>query len=47
MPIDYKKYPANWNELREAVLERAKNKCEFCGVENYEQGYWDRDGSSH
>lgn len=45
MPIDYKKYPKNWKELRAAVLERAKNKCEFCGVENYEQGYWDKKGN--
>ena len=35
MPIDYSKYPPNWLELRSQVLERAENKCEFCGVENY------------
>lgn len=35
MPIDYNRYPSNWNELRQQVLERADNKCEFCGVENY------------
>jgi hypothetical protein len=35
MPIDYKKYPKNWKELRASVLNRANNKCEFCGVENY------------
>lgn len=45
MPIDYKKYPKNWTELRAAVLERAKNKCEFCGVQNYSFGVRHTDGS--
>lgn len=36
MPIDYKKYPPNWKtEIRPAVLKRAHNRCEFCGVENH------------
>lgn len=36
MPVDYKKYPPNWfSEIRAAILLRAKNACEFCGVENY------------
>lgn len=35
MPIDYKKYPKNWKtEIRPAILERAKNKCEWCGFVN-------------
>lgn len=35
MPINYKEYPKNWKtEIRPAVLERAKNCCEFCGVMN-------------
>lgn len=35
MPIDYKKYPPSWKtEIRPRILARAKNKCEFCGVEN-------------
>lgn len=45
MPIDYKKYPKNWKELRAAVLKRAKNKCEFCGVENHTYGVRRTDGS--
>jgi hypothetical protein len=36
MPINYKNYPKNWKEIRAKVLERAGNKCEFCGVKNYE-----------
>jgi hypothetical protein len=36
MPINYKNYPANWkSEIRPAILERAKHKCEFCEVNNY------------
>ena len=35
MPIDYRKYPKNWkSEIRPTVLKRAKNCCEFCGIEN-------------
>ncbi len=35
MPIDYKKYPKNWKEIRERILQRAENKCECCNVPNY------------
>lgn len=28
-------YPKNWKEIRASILERAGNKCEFCGVENH------------
>ncbi len=35
MPIDYKQYPKNFKtEIRPAILERAQNFCEFCGVKN-------------
>lgn len=45
MPIDYKKYPANWkSEIRPAILERANHRCERCGVENYAIGLRDLDG---
>jgi len=45
MPIDYKKYPITWKQLREKVLERAENKCEFCQVENYAVGVRSADGT--
>jgi hypothetical protein len=38
MPIKPKnvtRYPANWKALRAAVLDRAGNRCEQCGVPNY------------
>ena len=44
MPIDYKKYPKNWAELRAQVLDRAYNCCEFCGLANYAVGYRMPDG---
>ena len=41
MPIDYKKYPPNWKEIRKRILDRAKDCCEFCGVKNYAIGWRD------
>lgn len=36
MPINYKEYPLNWKtEIRPAVLRRANNCCEECGVKNH------------
>lgn len=34
-PENKKRYPANWKDIRKDILERADNKCEFCGIENY------------
>lgn len=45
MPINYKKYPPNWKELRAAVLERANNKCEKCGLQNHSVGYRNDQGN--
>ena len=36
MPIDYKKYPPTWKtEIVPAILKRACNRCEWCGLQNY------------
>lgn len=32
MPIDYSRYPPDWKERRERILERDERKCKFCGV---------------
>lgn len=45
MPIDYKDYPDNWKEIRKKILQRAGDKCEECGIENYSYGYRNPDGS--
>lgn len=47
MPIDYSKYPPNWKERRERILERAEHKCEVCGVPNYAVGWRDYEGKFH
>lgn len=35
MPTDMSKYPPDWKETRKRILERANNRCERCGVQNY------------
>jgi len=36
MPINYKEYPDNWKtEIRPAILKRANNCCEECGISNH------------
>jgi hypothetical protein len=35
MPIDYKKYPSDWQQTRNRILERAKNTCECCSLEKH------------
>lgn len=44
MPCDYKLYPPNWKQTRSRILERAKSKCEKCGLPNYAVGYRDSCG---
>lgn len=34
-PENKKRYPTNWKEIRAAILKRAQNKCEQCGLSNY------------
>ena len=34
-PENKSRYPKNWKEIRQQILLRANNKCEFCGIENY------------
>lgn len=48
IPIDYSKYPKDWKtKIRPAILERARHKCERCGVANYAVGARDCDGTWH
>lgn len=34
LPENKKRYPANWKQIRADILNRAGNKCEFCGIAN-------------
>jgi len=51
MPIkpENKKYyrGKTWQYFRAWALERAEDKCEFCGVENHALGVRDLDGDFH
>jgi len=29
------RYPKDWKQIRQRILQRANNRCEFCGVENH------------
>lgn len=46
MPVDMSRYPTNWPEIRARILERAQNRCERCGIDNYSYVFrWhDQDG---
>lgn len=41
-PENKARYPANWKDIRAAILERAGNCCEWpgCGVHNHSEGFW-------
>lgn len=34
-PENKARYPKNWKQIREQILERAGNRCEMCGVKNH------------
>ena len=37
MPIDYSKYHPKWTLISRLIrFKRAKNKCEWCGADNYQ-----------
>lgn len=36
MPVNYRDYPKDWKKISKRIRsERAKNRCEQCGVENH------------
>lgn len=43
-PENAARYPKDWKQIRERILERGGHKCEQCGVGNYELGYRDSAG---
>ncbi len=45
MPIDYRLYPPTWHtEIRPRILDRARNRCEWCDAPNGALIVRDRDG---
>ena len=46
-PENRKLYPKNWREIRQRILKRAGNRCEFCGAPNHAYGFRDPDGVFH
>lgn len=35
MPFHAKRYPPNWKEVSQRIRQRAQQRCEFCGAQNY------------
>lgn len=46
-PENQARYPKNWPEISAGIRKRAGNKCEECGVPNYELGGRDPSGKWH
>lgn len=47
MPIrrsERSRYPRDWPRIRAAILERARHRCERCGVHNYAVGHRNEHG---
>lgn len=45
-PENKSRYPANWKQISEDIrFNRAKNRCEVCGVPNYAVGHRNEDGN--
>jgi len=46
LPENKDRYPPNWREISRRIRhDRAKNKCEVCGVDNHAVGYRGKDGT--
>ena len=43
-PENKDRYPKEWKQIRAHILERAGNRCEFCGVENHTYRFNERTG---
>jgi len=42
MPIDYKLYPENWDQICQHIAQRAGHCCQDCGAANEAIGYYAR-----
>lgn len=39
LPENKDRYPDNWPDIRQAILDRAGDCCEICGIRNHAVGY--------
>lgn len=46
-PGNAARYPAAWPQIRERILQRARNRCEECGLYNHWWGWRDAAGKFH
>jgi len=46
-PENVELYPKEWPEIRARILERDKNQCKWCEVQNHAVGYRDGKGDWH
>jgi 5-methylcytosine-specific restriction endonuclease McrA len=46
-PENKSRYPADWKAIRTGILERAQDRCEWCGVQNHAIGQRDAAGVFH
>lgn len=46
-PENVARYPADWPQVRQRILDRARNRCEWCGVHNHDWGWRDEAGTFH
>jgi hypothetical protein len=44
-PENKNRYPRNWKEISERIIQRANNRCEICGVRNHAVGFRDEEGA--
>lgn len=44
MPMIRSRYPKDWKAISQRIRDRAKNRCEWCGIPNYAVGYRTFDG---
>lgn len=46
-PENKGRYPKDWKQIRARILQRARNRCERCGLLNHLWGYRDAFGAFH
>jgi len=47
VPFDKSKYPPEWPQIRQRILERDGHRCQECGVANHAIGQRDANGVFH